>query len=126
MFSLLTCGLKYTPFLLPIFPPPSHPIVVFLSCRPFVVNATFSTGLVGFEVSSAYGLGHTRRQMKLQRLTRPLENVALTKKYPQDRNTTIEWDDGGKIGNKNELIPTETFPSVRETYLKELISKINT
>ena len=25
---------------------------VFLSCRPFVVNTTFSTGLVGVEVSS--------------------------------------------------------------------------
>ena len=32
---------------LPIFPPSSHSIVVFLSCRPFVVNATFLTGLVG-------------------------------------------------------------------------------
>ena len=27
-------------------------ICVFLSCRPFIVNTTFSTGLVGFEVSS--------------------------------------------------------------------------
>jgi hypothetical protein len=25
---------------------------VFISCRPFVVNTTFSTGLVGVEVSS--------------------------------------------------------------------------
>ena len=30
---------------------------VFLSCRPFVVNKTFSTGLVGIEVSSASWLG---------------------------------------------------------------------
>ena len=46
---------------------PSHRLC-FLSCRPFVVNVTFPTGLV------------------------------------QDRkeNTTCEWDDGGKIGNKNK------------------------
>ena len=30
---------------------------VFLSCRPFVVNTTFSTGLVGVEVISASCLG---------------------------------------------------------------------
>ena len=35
------------------------------------------------------------------------------------KNTIIEWDDGGKIGNKNILILTEIFPSVHETwYLK--------
>jgi hypothetical protein len=28
---------------------------------------------------------------------------------------TIEWVDGGKIGNKNKLILTEIFPSVQET-----------
>ena len=49
---------------------------VFLSCRPFVVNTTFSTGLVNDE--------------------RPTGK----------KNTTIEWDDGGTIGNKNKLIPT--------------------
>ena len=31
------------------------------------------------------------------------------------KNTTDEWDDGGKIGNKNKLILTEIFPSVHET-----------
>ena len=30
---------------------------VFLSCRPFVVNRTFSTGLVGVDVSSVSWLG---------------------------------------------------------------------
>ena len=44
-------------FLLPIFPPSSHPTVVFLSCRPFVVNTTFSTDLVGVQVSSVSWLG---------------------------------------------------------------------
>ena len=33
--------------ILPIFPPSSHSQVMFLSCRPFVVNATISTGLLG-------------------------------------------------------------------------------
>ena len=31
------------------------------------------------------------------------------------KNTTIEWDDGGKVGDKNKLTPTEIFPSVHET-----------
>ena len=31
---------------------------VFLSCRPFVVNTTFLTGLVGVKVSSVSWLGH--------------------------------------------------------------------
>ena len=32
-------------------------ICVFLSCRPFVLNTTFSTGLVGVEVTSVSWLG---------------------------------------------------------------------
>ena len=32
-------------------------IFLFLSCRPFVFNTTFSTGLVGVEVSSVSWLG---------------------------------------------------------------------
>ena len=42
-----------------------------------------------------------RRQKKLQNPTRPLENVALTTKDLQERKTIIEWDNGGKMGNKN-------------------------
>ena len=38
------------------------------------------------------------------------------------KNTTIEWDDGGKIGNKNKLILTEIFPSVRETWYLKVFS----
>ena len=48
---------------------------VFIFCRPFVVNTTFSTGLVGVEVSS--------------RPTRPVENVALTTKGPKERITKL-------------------------------------
>ena len=47
------------------------------SCRPFVVNATFSTGLV---VSS----GHEKEET-----TRPVENVALTAKGLQERKHNL-------------------------------------
>ena len=40
-----------------IFPPYFHlTVCMFLSCRPFIVN-TFSTGLVGVEVTSVSWLG---------------------------------------------------------------------
>ena len=56
---------------------------IFLSCRPFVVNAAFSTDLV--------------------------ENIALTTKGLQERKTD-EWDDGGyksfiqKVSQRNETV----------------------
>ena len=34
--------------------------------------------------------------------TRIVENVTLTTKGLQERKHNIEWDDGGKIGNKNK------------------------
>ena len=61
---------------------------------------TFSTGLP---------------QKKLQHPTRPVENVVITTKGLQERKTSIECDDGGKIDNKNKLILTEIFPSVHKT-----------
>ena len=40
------------------FPPSFHlTVFFFLSCKPFVVNTTFSTGLVGVEVTSVSWLG---------------------------------------------------------------------
>ena len=48
-----------------------------------------------------------RRQKKLLHPTRPVENVVITTKGLLDRKTTIEWDDGGNIGNKNKLILRE-------------------
>ena len=46
---------------------------MFLSCRPFVVNTTFST--------------------------RPVENYVLSTKGLEERKkTNVGWDDGGKIG----------------------------
>ena len=71
----------------------------FPSCRPFVVNAKFSTGLVGC-VSAASWLGPS--QKKLQHPTRLVENVTVNDDRPTGKKTTIEWDDGGKIGNKNK------------------------
>jgi hypothetical protein len=50
---------------------------VFISCRPFVVDTTLSTGLVGVEVSS------------VSTPTGPVENVALTTKALQERNTQL-------------------------------------
>ena len=61
---------------------------MFLSCRPFVVNTTFSTGLVGIEVTSTP--------------TRPVENVVVTTKGLQERN--IEMLDGTTVENKGKTI----------------------
>ena len=66
------------------FPPSSHPTVVFLSYRPFVVKEIFSTGLVG------------------------VENV-LTTKGLQERNTNVGWDDGGKIGKIINYLAVRTL-----------------
>ena len=87
---------------------PNHKFC-FLSCRSFVANATFSTGLI---VSS----GQARRQKKLQNL---LKMSRSRRKANRKENTTYEWDDGEKIIKINNL--TEIFPSVHETwYLKVL------
>ena len=59
---------------------PTHKLC-FLSCRPFVINATFSTSLIVLDL------------LKMSRLQR--------KAYRKE-NTTYERDDGGKIGNKNK------------------------
>ena len=49
-------------------------ICVFLSCRPFVINTTFPTGLVGVEVTS---------------VSISVENIVLTTKGLQERNTQM-------------------------------------
>ena len=58
-------------------------ISCFLSCKPFVVNATVSIGFLGFW--SFFCL------------------LALVVDSWRKENTTIEWDDGGKIDNNNEF-----------------------
>ena len=60
---------------------PTHKLC-FLSCRPFIVNATFSTGFV---VCSVSWLG----QKTLQHPTRPVENVVLTTKDLQERKQNL-------------------------------------
>ena len=73
-------------------------MLCFLSCRPFVVYATFSTGLVGVEVSSAVDCP----SQETEETTRPAENVALTTKDLQERKDNLSGDNGGKLGNKNK------------------------
>ena len=52
---------------------------------PFVVNTTFSTGLVGVEEETEV----------TSTPTKPVDNVVITTKGLQDRKIHI-WDDGGK------------------------------
>jgi len=74
---------------------------VFLSCRPFVV-ITFSTGLVSIEVTSVSWLQETE---VTSIPTRPVENVVITTKGLQDRNTLLL--DGRTVENKVKLILTK-------------------
>ena len=75
---------------------------MFLSCRPFVV-ITFSTGLVGVEVTSVSWLGQLEfnRTEVTSTATRPVENVITTEGL-QDRNIHIL--DGTKVENKGKTI----------------------
>ena len=63
-----------------------------------MLKLTFSTGLVGVEVTSTP--------------TRPIENVVITTRGLQDRNLHIL--DGATLENKGKLILTEIFPSVKK------------
>ena len=56
------------------------------------------------DCNSQLSTAQARRQKKLQYSTRPADNVALTTKGLQEKSTTIELDDSGKIGNKGPLI----------------------
>ena len=62
-------------------------ICVFLSCMSFVVN-TFSTGLVGVEVTSVSWIEQETEVTLTSTPTRPVENV-LTTKDIQERNTQM-------------------------------------
>ena len=77
---------------------------VLLSCRPFVVNATFSTGLVG---CLKFLLSPGARRPKLQHPTRPTGKT----------NITIGWDDDRKIGNKKF---THTYEGLRSPHANAL------
>ena len=71
---------------------------MFLSCRPFIVITTLSTGQQETEVTSTP--------------TRPVDNVVITTKGLQYRN--IHIFDGTTVENKGKLILTEIFPSVQK------------
>ena len=76
---------------------------MFLSCRPFVVITTFSTGLVGVEVTSVSRIQETE---VTSTPTRPVENVVITTKGLQDRNINIVNGTTGKIKvNSNCNLP---------------------
>ena len=80
------------------FPSSFHPTVgCFLSCRPFVVITTISTGLMGVEVTSVV----------TSIPTRPVENVVITTKDLQDRNNLVL--DGRMMENKGKLILTYAY-----------------
>ena len=65
---------------------------MFLSCRPFVVNTAFSTGLVGVEDETKV----------TSTPTRPFENVVLATKGLQERS--IQVLDGTTMENKGKTI----------------------
>ena len=69
---------------------------VSLSCRPFIVY-TFSTGLLGVEVSSVSCPSQEKEETS--KPTRPVENVVFNNEKPTGKkHTNVGWDDGGKIG----------------------------
>ena len=73
---------------------------MFLSCRPFVVITTFSTDLVGVEVTSVNCPSQETEVTSTP--TSPVENVVITTKGLQDRNIHIL--DGTTVENKGKLI----------------------
>ena len=67
-------------------------ICMLLSCRPFVIITTFSTGLVGVDVASEV----------TSTTTRPVENVVITTTGLQDRN--IHTLDRTTLENKSKTM----------------------
>ena len=67
---------------------------LFLSCRPFDVITTFSTGLVGVEATS-------QETEVTSKPTRPVENVFITTKDLQDSNNLLL--DGRTVENKGKI-----------------------
>ena len=78
-------------------------VVPLTSCVFFPIGLSslkrhFQQVLKGVEVSSV----SSQETEETLNPTRPVENVALTTKGLQEENITSEWDDGGKIYNKNK------------------------
>jgi hypothetical protein len=81
------------------FPPSSHSQVVFFVGRPYVANATFSTSLVvssvpwlvqlEFKSLNISFVAWSEPSQETEETTRPVENVALTTKGPQERKHNL-------------------------------------
>ena len=69
---------------------------MFLSCRPLVVKTTFSTRLLGVEVT------YSQETEVTSTPTRPVESVVITTKGLQNRNIHIL--DGTMVENKGKTI----------------------
>ena len=70
--------------------------MLFLSCRPFVVITTLSTGLVGVVICP------NQETEVISTPTRPVDNVVIATKGLQDRNMNILA--GTTVENKGKLI----------------------
>ena len=75
---------------------------MFLSCRPFVVITTFSTGLAGVEVTCLLAWAVCLETEVTSTSTRPVENIVLTTKGLQDRNMQLLY--GTTVENKGKTI----------------------
>ena len=92
---------------------------MFLSCRPFVVITTLSTGLVGVEVIS---VSPSQETEVTSTPTRPVDNVVITTKGLQDRNKNIIT--GTTVENKGKLILANSCSySVQTLLSSRLLSK---
>ena len=72
---------------------------MFLSCTPFVVITTLSTGLVGVEVTCVNYPSQVTEVTSTP--TIPVDNVVITTKGLQDRNINIL--DGTTVENKGKI-----------------------
>ena len=75
---------------------------MFLSCRPFVVNTTFSTGFVGVEVTSVSWLG------QLTVLSPFVVNTIFSTGFVGVEVTSVSWLGQLTVGVKITDLTTET------------------
>ena len=70
---------------------------LFLSCRPFVVRTTFSTGLVGVEVTSVSWHGQLTRDRSNFYTHKTCRKYCYNNERPTgQKQPTVRWKDGGK------------------------------
>ena len=88
---------------------------VFIFCRPFVVNTTFSTGLVSFEVSSFSWLGQKTGDRRNFNTHKTCWKCINDERPTEKKHTTVGWDDSGNIG---KIIISYLNPTERHIYLR--------